>query len=53
MYATPVVLNLTASPARAGSEFDSTCGEVQSPCAVNEDCCAGLVCNAMGECELG
>lgn len=53
VYATPVVLTMTASTARAGSEFDSTCGENGSPYAVNEDCCAGLACNAMGERDPG
>lgn len=43
-YITPVVLTLSADSARAGSEFNSTCGDVGSPCTVGLECCS-LVCN--------
>jgi hypothetical protein len=39
-YVTPVFLALSASQALAASgEFDSTCGDVGSPCTVDGDCC--------------
>jgi hypothetical protein len=49
-YVTPVVLGLVASEARAGShgDYDSTCGEVGSPCQAGPDCCAGLNCVGPG-----
>ena len=42
-YIAPIVMTLTASQARAGSaaDFDSTCGEKDSPCTDAFDCCCG------------
>lgn len=52
IYVTPVVLTMRASQARAGSEVDSTCGDLGSPCTETADCCAGtppqqIVCAGM------
>lgn len=43
-YVTPVVLTLSANSAKAGSEFNSTCGDVGSPCTTGLECCS-LICN--------
>ena len=43
-YVTPVVLAMAASEVQAGSVWDSTCADKNSPCAVQGDCCGGLVC---------
>jgi len=43
LYVTPAVLTLTSSQARAGSVFDSTCGDVDSPCTADVECCS-LMC---------
>lgn len=47
VYVTPVVLTLSASQVRAGSVWDSTCGDEGSPCALNEECCS-LMCTDPG-----
>ncbi len=46
LYVTPLVLAVTATQARAGSGWDSLCGDVGSPCNVDGDCCTGLTCVA-------
>ena len=47
VYVTPVVLTLSASQVRAGSVWDSTCGDEGSPCTLNEECCS-LMCTDPG-----
>ncbi len=45
-YVAPAVLALKAAQtAHAGI---SGCGQAQSPCATDADCCAAFVCNQMG-----
>lgn len=47
LYVAPVVMTLAAQQAYAASgEFDSTCGDFQSPCTVDADCCEN---NCIGE----
>lgn len=43
LYAPPIFLALSASEAYAGSgaDFDSTCGDVGSPCTTDSYCCGG------------
>ena len=42
-YVTPVIVSLAASRAQAASgEYDSTCGDAGSPCAIDGDCCDNM-----------
>ncbi|MEK6800119.1 MAG: hypothetical protein AABZ12_14235 [Planctomycetota bacterium] len=47
VYLAPVVLAISASSARAGTQFMSWCGDAGSPCTVDGDCCTGLTCVSM------
>ena len=50
-YVAPIVTVLAASNKAFGSNvFFTFCGEVGSPCDMDSDCCAGLVCAPM-ECD--
>lgn len=52
VYMAPVFLVLSASDAQAASgDFDSTCGDLGSPCTVGADCCSNN-CGGNMKCKM-
>ena len=52
VYVAPIVTVLAAGTKAYGSNpFFSFCADVGSPCTTDSDCCTGLQCQAMTQCE--
>ncbi len=53
VYMAPVFLALSASDAHAASgDFDSTCGDIGSPCTVDAECCSNNCLGNPMKCKM-